>query len=119
VARTGEHAIALEPRGTGMVATILRSANQVREPNDLFHSVQDVKISKDMIDLAKHIVQAKMAPFDPRKLGPSPKNRKGNTEEQSKSRTADNVIDLMDALQRSMRRERGTSQDAGGTRRKG
>ena len=120
LARIGEHAIAIEPRGTGMVATTLRSADQLRDPSDLFHSIQNVKITKDMIDLAKHIVQAMTAPFDPRKLSHAPKKRKKPLEEQRLplSRAGSNVIDLIDALRRSMRRERTTHRDAGAPRRK-
>lgn len=121
IARVGEHTIAIEPRGPGMVATIVRSADQVRDPSELFRSIQNIKISKDMIDLATHIVDQKMAPFDPHKLGSAAKKRKKTSMKQPELplvRTGGNVIDLMDALRRSTRRKRTANQDTGAPRRK-
>jgi non-homologous end joining protein Ku/predicted HicB family RNase H-like nuclease len=121
LARIDERVVAIEPRGTGMVATTLWSADQVRDPSDLFQSVQAIKVSKDMIDLATHIVQAKAGPFDPRKLGQGPKKRKNASDEQPKlpfSRARGNVIDLMDALRRSTSNKKDAVQDAGAPRRK-
>lgn len=116
-----EYAIALEVREAGMVATLLRAADQVRDPSDLFRSVRDVKVSKDMLDLAKHIVEAMKAPFDPRKLKHAPKKRKKVSDQKPKlalSRTGGNVIDLMDALRRSVRGNKTAGQDATKPRRK-
>ncbi|MDI4232908.1 toxin-antitoxin system HicB family antitoxin [Bradyrhizobium sp. 31Argb] len=115
-----EHTMAVEPHRTGMVATMLRSADQVRDPSDLFHSIRDVKVTKDMIDLAKHIVEQKAATFDPRKLKHAPKKRKkvSDQPELVLSRTRGNVIDLMDALRRSARGKSATNPDAGAPRRK-
>jgi non-homologous end joining protein Ku/predicted HicB family RNase H-like nuclease len=108
LASIGEHTMALEPRGAGMVATMLRNADQVRDPRDLFGSVQGVKLTKDMLDLATYIVKQKAEHFNPQKLKPAPKKRKKVAEEEPKlalSRSSGNVIDLMDALRQSMRRK--------------
>jgi non-homologous end joining protein Ku/predicted HicB family RNase H-like nuclease len=115
-----EYAIALEVREVGLVATLLRAADQVLDPSDLFRSVRDVKVTKDMLDLAKHIVEAMKAPFDPRKLH-APKKRKKVSDQEPKlalSRTGGNVIDLMDALRRSARSNKTTAQGASKPRRK-
>src|SRR5215469_10434418 len=51
-----EHVIALEPRGKGLVGTLLRYPYEVRAETEFF---------KDMMDLAKHIVESKVGHFDP------------------------------------------------------
>lgn len=119
VARVGEHTIAIEPREAGMVAMIMRNVAQVRDQRELFGSIEDVRVTKDMIDLAKHIVMQKADHFDPRKLRAAPKKRKKIADQEPKlplSRTGGNVIDLIDALRKSQRRER--DQESNAPRRK-
>src|ERR1700742_251740 len=60
-----EHIIALEPLGKGLMGTLLRYPYEVRGEKDYFDDVQDVKVTKDMLDLAKHIVEQKTGSFDP------------------------------------------------------
>jgi non-homologous end joining protein Ku/predicted HicB family RNase H-like nuclease len=109
-----ERMMILEPRGNAMLATVLRSTDEVRDPSDLVRSIRDIKVTKHMLDLAKHIVEAKSASFDPRKLEHmTKKRRKGPAEpKRASSRTGGNVIDLIDALRRSYRDEKSTGRDA-------
>ena len=51
-----EHIIALEPLDNGLMGTLLRYPYEVRSEKEYFDDIQDVKITKDMLDLAKHIV---------------------------------------------------------------
>jgi DNA end-binding protein Ku len=51
-----EHIIALEPLEKGLVGTLLRYPYEVRSEGEYFDEIQDVKVTKDMLDLAKHIV---------------------------------------------------------------
>ena len=60
-----EHIIALEPLGKGLMGTLLRYPYEVRSETEYFGDIQDVKITKDMLDLARHIVEQKSASFDP------------------------------------------------------
>src|SRR6195952_2718410 len=60
-----EHIIALEPLKNGLMGTLLRYPYEVRGEDEYFDDIQDVKVTKDMLDLAKHIVQQKTAEFDP------------------------------------------------------
>src|SRR5512140_1712800 len=60
-----EHIIALEPLGKGLMGTLLRYPYEVRNEQEYFDDIQDVKITKDMLDLAKHIVEKKSADFEP------------------------------------------------------
>ena len=54
-----EHIIALEPLDNGLMGTLLRYPYEVRSEKEYFDDIQDVKITKDMLDLAKHIVEQK------------------------------------------------------------
>jgi len=60
-----EHIVALEPLGKGLMGTLLRYPYEVRNEKDYFDDIQDVKVTKDMLDLAKHIVEQKSASFEP------------------------------------------------------
>jgi DNA end-binding protein Ku len=47
---------------------LLRYAYEVRDAAEYFDDIQDVKITKDMLDLAKHIVETKAGHFEPAKF---------------------------------------------------
>src|SRR3984957_11438940 len=54
-----EHIIALEPLDKGLMGTLLRYPYEVRSEKEYFDDIQDVKVTKDMLDLAKLIVEQK------------------------------------------------------------
>lgn len=107
-----EHIIALEPLGKGLMGNLLRYPYEVRDEKEYFDDIQDVKITKDMLDLAQHIVEGKSGEFEPEKFEDHYEtalieliNKKKNgqrIEAPAKSRTAGNVVDLMDALRKSL-----------------
>src|SRR3982075_2098704 len=107
-----EHVIALEARDNGLMGMLLRYPYEVRNSAEYFDDIQDVKITKDMLDLAKHIVQQKSGHFDPAKFEDHYEaalteliNKKRNGEHitsVSKPVSSNNVISLMDALKRSI-----------------
>lgn len=47
------------------MGTLLRYPYEVRDEKKYFDDIQNVKVTKDMLDLAKHIVNQKAADFDP------------------------------------------------------
>jgi non-homologous end joining protein Ku len=55
--------IALEPRGKGLMGTLLRYPYEVRDEADYFEDIPNIKIEKEMLDLAKHIVQTNSGHF--------------------------------------------------------
>src|SRR5947199_5629567 len=63
-----EHIIALEPLDKGLMGTLLRYPYEVRLAEEYFDEIQDVKVTKDMLDLAKHIVNQKSGRFEPEKF---------------------------------------------------
>jgi DNA end-binding protein Ku len=95
------------------MGTLLRYPYEVRSEKDYFDDIQDVKITKDMLDLAKHIVDQKTGKFEPEKFEDhyeaalvellNKKNAGQVITAPAKSRTSGNVIDLMDALRNSLK----------------
>src|SRR5436189_894095 len=63
-----EHIIALEPLDKGLMGTLLRYPYEVRDPKEYFDEIDDVKVTKDMLDLARHIVDQKSGSFEPDKF---------------------------------------------------
>ena len=107
-----EHVIALEPRGKGLMGLLLRYPYEVRQADEYFEGVQDVKITKDMLDLAKHIVEQKSGHFDPSQFEDRyesalteilERKQKGLPIAKQKRPTGSNVVDLMDALRQSLK----------------
>jgi DNA end-binding protein Ku len=102
-----EHVIALEARDKGLMGMLLRYPYEDRAESEYFDDIQDVKITKDMLDLAKHIVEQKSGHFDPEKFEDHyesalqdllQKKQSGQPIAKVASRTSGNVIDIMDAL---------------------
>ena len=117
-----EHVMALEPRGKGLLGVTLRYPYEIRKEEQYFDEVEDEKIPKDMLELATHIVETKSGHFNPEKFEDHYENalkellkkkRAGEKIEAPKEREPAKVINLMDALRRSVSAER-----AGGARRK-
>jgi DNA end-binding protein Ku len=106
-----EHIIALEPMERGLVGTLLRYPYEVRSESEYFDDVQDVKLTKDMLDLAKHIVNQKSAHFEPEKFEDHyeqalidliNQKRAGKPVTPKERPRGGNVVDLMEALRRSV-----------------
>jgi DNA end-binding protein Ku len=60
-----ERPIILEPFGKGLRGMTLRYPYEVRKEDEYFADIPDVKISKEMLELAEHIVETKAGEFDP------------------------------------------------------
>ncbi|MGA8696617.1 MAG: Ku protein [Xanthobacteraceae bacterium] len=60
-----EHVIALEQRGRGLLGMTLRYPYEVRDEQPYFEDIPELKLPKDMMDLASHIVSNKSGHFDP------------------------------------------------------
>ena len=123
-----EHVIAIEPLDKGMLGTTLRYPYEVRDADDYFDDIKSPKVTKDMIELAGHILDSKAAHFDPskfkdeyeaalkalvrRKAAGKPIKAAEREEKQS------NVVSLMDALKQSLKdRKGGTLRQASSPRR--
>jgi DNA end-binding protein Ku len=106
-----EHIIALEPMDKGLIGTLLRYPYEVRDPQEYFDEIDDVKITKDMLDLARHIVDQKSGRFEPDKFEDQyetalvdliNQKRAGKPITPKERPRGENVVDLMDALRKSL-----------------
>ena len=50
------------------MGTLLRYPYEVRDPAEYFDEIQDVKVTKGMLDLVRHIVDQKAGHFEPDKF---------------------------------------------------
>jgi Ku protein len=108
-----EHVIAIEPLGKGLLGTTLRYPYELRDESDYFDDIKSPKISKDMIELASHILDTKAAHFDPSKFKDEYENalkalvrRKASGKPikvSEREEKPDNVVNLMDALKASLK----------------
>jgi DNA end-binding protein Ku len=118
VLTTREHVIAIEAHGNGLLGITLRYPYEIRKESDYFGDVPNVKLSKDVLELAAHLVATKAGHFKPEGLEDRyeralreliKRKRRGERIENRKERPSARVIDLMDALRKSAAAERGAS----------
>jgi DNA end-binding protein Ku len=92
-------------------ASVLRYPYEVRDPQEYFDDIQDVKVTKDMLDLARHIVNQKAGHFEPDKFEDQyetalidliNQKRAGKPITAKARPRGENVVDLMDALRKSI-----------------
>jgi DNA end-binding protein Ku len=108
-----EHVIAIEPLGKGLLGTTLRYPYELRDEDEYFDDIKNPKISKDMIELAVHILDSKAAHFDPSKFKDEYENALKTLVKRKaagkpvkvveREEQPDNVINLMDALRQSLK----------------
>jgi DNA end-binding protein Ku len=116
--RGREYLVSLKPCGKGIVLETLRYEDEVRRAQGYFKDIPATKPDKDMLDLAKTLIEQKTSAFDPgafedryvealEKLIAKKAKSKGNKKiledvEEPASRGS-NVIDLMAALKKSVK----------------
>ena len=111
-----ERLLMLQSRGKGIAATALRYKPEVRKQDTYFDEIPTVKVPNDMLQLAEHILEQKRGHFDPEKfedryeqaLGELIKAKRAGKEPPTVSTPRpSNVINLMDALRRSVKGSKG------------
>jgi DNA end-binding protein Ku len=110
---TRERLMAIEPRGTGLIATTLRMRDEVVNISAALDSISHGKPDKKMIDIAERIIAQQEGPFDPEEFTDryevalkeliEEKKRGHKIERVEEPSDTSNVVDLMDALKRSLR----------------
>ena len=110
-----EHVIALEPRGRGLLGMTLRYPYEVRDEQSYFEDIPELKLPKDMLDLASHIVNSKSGHFDPSHFEDRYENalidllkkkEAGEKIEPTRGTPPPRVVNLMDALRASIDAEK-------------
>ena len=115
VMHTRERLMALEPRGKGLLAYSLRMANEVVNPATMFDDIPSAKTDPRMIEIAQKIIEQQEGPFEPQSFKDRYEEalrelirRKEHGEKPVAAEPAppaSNVINLMDALQKSLQRK--------------
>lgn len=110
-----ERLLMLEPRGKGLVGVSLHYANEVHQESGYFEEIPDIDIPAEMLDLAKHIIKKMTGKFDPGEFEDRYENalielirskQTGTPIKPQPTHRQANVINLMDALRRSVDAEK-------------
>ena len=111
VMATRERILALEPRGKGILAYTIRSAAEVRQPDEIFSGISDKAADPVMISIAEKIIEQQEGPFDPSQFVDRYEEalkaliedkKKGHKPAKVAEPDDTNVVDLMSALRASL-----------------
>lgn len=114
-----ERAVALQPREEGVVLWSLRFRDEVREPDEAFADAPTEKPDPKLARLARQLIRERTIDWDPALLNDPVqerleeliaarrKKRKPPARASSRARKGGEVIDIMDALRRSLDADKG------------
>ena len=110
-----ERPMLVAPMGNGLCGVTLRFAHEVREEEEYFSVIPEMKLPAEMVKLAQHIIETKSAAFDPAMLEDHYRNALVRILRKKQAKmpappapvapSRENVINLMDALRRSIAAE--------------
>jgi DNA end-binding protein Ku len=112
VMHSRERLVALEPRDKGILVYTLRMADEVVPPKDAFADIPAAKPDKRMIEIARKIIEQQEGAFEPEKFHDRyetalrdliRRKEKGEKLVTAEPVEDDNVIDLMEALKKSLK----------------
>jgi DNA end-binding protein Ku len=111
-----ERPFLLEPTGRGLRGVTLRFAHEVRNDSEYLSEIPVMRLPPEMMKLAQHIIRTKSADFDPSMLEDHYRSalvrilRRKQAKRPAKippvKPSRENVVNLMDALRRSLAAER-------------
>ena len=106
-----ERLCALKPCGRGMMLEVIRYKEEVKKADAYFESIDDMKIDKEQMDLAKTLIKKKSSKFDPSKfhdhynealqelINSKMEHRKPKYPEKKQGAK---IVNIMDALRKSL-----------------
>jgi DNA end-binding protein Ku len=106
-----ERLMALEPREKGILAYSLRSNREVKDAKEVFSHISAAKPPAEMVEIAAKIIEQKAGPFDPSEFNDRyedalrqliKEKQKGHGVKKVEEPKEAEVIDLMEALKRSL-----------------
>jgi DNA end-binding protein Ku len=106
-----ERLMALEAHEKGILAYTIRNKREVREAEEIFSHIKAMKPPAAMVDIAARIIDQQEGPFDPTQFTDRyeealraliKEKEKGHTVKAPEEPKEAEVIDLMDALKRSL-----------------
>jgi DNA end-binding protein Ku len=115
-----ERAVMLEPRGNGVVLWTLRYGDEVRDPKEYFGNIGDGKADPKLTPLVRKLIDERTKPWDPKMVDDPVQDRlldiiaakkkgrkraKAVEPETLSAATPSNVINIMDALRKSISSE--------------
>jgi DNA end-binding protein Ku len=114
-----ERVIMLQPWNKGLMGTTLRYPYEIRDLKEYFDDIPNVKVEPDMLKLAEHILQSKAADFEPAQfvdhyeeavVDMLKKKQAGlPVSREHAAPRLQNVVNLMDALRRSLAQDKAAS----------
>jgi DNA end-binding protein Ku len=112
VMHTRERMVALEPRDEGIVATTLRMADEVIDPKTVFEGIPASRPDRKMVEIAEKIIEQQEGDFDPEMFEDRyekalreliRRKEKGQKPVEAEPVEDTNVVDLMEALRKSLK----------------
>jgi DNA end-binding protein Ku len=115
--RGKEYLCAVKPSGDGLLLETLYYADEIKDSEPLFSTIEDAKAEDELLDVAAQLIERKTAPFRPeafkdhydlalralieakRKNRKTPRAQLGGGERPK----GGNVVDLMEALKDSLK----------------
>jgi len=106
-----ERLMALEPRDKGILAYTIRNKREVRQADEIFEHIKAAKPPAQMVDIAARIIDQLEGPFDPSQFNDRyedalrtliKEKEKGHNIKAPEEPKEAEVIDLMEALKRSL-----------------
>jgi DNA end-binding protein Ku len=104
--------VAIKPYGKGLLLETLRYADEIRKPGEAFDTLPSKKVDADLVSLAEELIEKKAGDFQPEKFKDTytaalrelikAKQEKRAPREIEETPPVSNVINLMDALKRSV-----------------
>ena len=121
-----EHLCAVRPCGDGLLMETLFYADEIKDAEPLFNTIEDDETDSDLLTVATALIDKKTAPFDAsafhdnfdralrqliedKRKGRAPRVTAGNDKPSS-----DNVVDLMQALRESLKASGGAAPEKEG-----
>lgn len=118
-----EHLCAVRPCGDGLLMETLFYADEIKDADPLFNTIEDDEADPDLLAVATALIEKKTAPFDAAAFTDNyDKSLRQLIEDKRKGRaprvtaggerpSADNVVDLMQALKDSLKASGGSAAD--------
>lgn len=118
-----ERAVMLQPCGRGIVLWTLRYGDEVRRPGEIFGDIADRKADPKLVKLVEQVIAERSRPWDPSmvcdpvqenlKQMIARKQKKGAAKKPKRAAEAEpektgNVVNIMDALRKSISQEKKT-----------
>jgi DNA end-binding protein Ku len=116
VMHTRERIVALEPRDKGLVCYTLRTADEVINPKTVFDDIPAGHSEKKMVEIAEKIIEQQEGEWDPSQFEDRyekalreliDRKQKGQKPVKAEPVEDTNVIDLMEALKKSLKHKGG------------